>query len=274
MSVSIFALLFGLPPLPDNSKKFCTVIGIGAGIAIAGAVGAAGSIFGGLFGSSGGDDAAAAAAIASETALKLDKRARADLQPFRDVGIQAKDSLSSLLFGGGTTENFLKSSDLFQFQLEEGTEAINRNLSARGLFGSGAGVETLTDFTRGLVAEEGQRTFDRLFNLTTLGANAAARQATGTTQTGNTLASLQTQAGIAQANINAGQQARFGSSIASAGANVGGAFALNSLLQRIDRSGGGPGLDLRQNFIPGQGGLTTTGTQQFQQVSFPTFAGS
>jgi hypothetical protein len=66
------------------------------------------------------------------------------------------------------------------------------------MYNSGAGLETLAMFEKGLVAEEGARWWDKLFNTTALGSNAAARMATGTTQTGNNLAALGTQAGIAQ----------------------------------------------------------------------------
>jgi len=55
-----------------------------------------------------------------------------------------------------------------------GTRALNRQLAACGEFGFGAGLKSLVLFDKSLVAGEGNRYFDRLFNLTSLGESAAA----------------------------------------------------------------------------------------------------
>lgn len=173
-------------------------------------LGMGGSIFSGIMGASGAKKSAGAqrysADLARKTALELDEKARADIQPFRDLGVTAGKTLGSLLQGDRGLDEVLKESSLFKFQSELGTRGINRELSARGLYGSGAGLESLSRFNAQLVGEEGSRLFDRLFNVTGLGANAAAHQATNTSATGRALASNEIAAGqgIGQAYLNQG----------------------------------------------------------------------
>jgi hypothetical protein len=186
-----------------------------------------GSIFGGLFGSSAEKKRAAAIQAAgrqgaadiqaavkggvAEGNAKLDT-ARGDLSPFAGYGKQAGDSLMSLLLGGQTPAQLLKASDLFNFQSDLGSRNINRELSARGLYGSGAGLETLQRFNDQLVGEEGQRMFDRLFGVTQLGEGAAGSMADMTNRTGLTLADMIFKGGTAAANL------RYDSAVGAAGA--------------------------------------------------------
>lgn len=172
-------------------------------------VGAAGAIAGGVISAEGASKQAGAigagAALSRETALELDNRAREDMAPFRSLGITAGNQIEQIIAGNAKLDDLFKGSSLYDWQSEMGTRSINRQLKARGMYGSGAGLETLAMFEKGLVAEEGGKWWDRLFNTTALGSNAAAKMATGTTATGNNLASLATQAGIAQGGAVANQ---------------------------------------------------------------------
>lgn len=181
------------------------------------AAGVGGSVFGGMMGSSAekkrainlynagqrgiqyigeGSDRALA-----EGNAKLNM-ARGDLSPFRDMGQEAGTTLADLLMGRRSAAGMLKASDLFNFQSDLGTRNINRELAARGMYGSGAGLETLARFNNQLVGEEGQRLVDRLFSLTGLGANAAGNMAGITNQTGNNLADMLYRTGIDKANMH------------------------------------------------------------------------
>jgi hypothetical protein len=60
-------------------------------------------------------------------------------------------------------------------------------------------------FDKSLVADEGERYFNKLFETTKLGANAAAQQAQGNSNAANTIAQSTTQAGIAQGGAIANQ---------------------------------------------------------------------
>src|SRR5438270_7907392 len=100
------------------------------------ALGAGGSIFSGLMGSSGASKSAAAiryaADKASSTALELNSRARADLNPFRKLGVQSGKMLSDLFSGKTNLDDLFKSSSLYQFESEQGTRTLNRQLASRG----------------------------------------------------------------------------------------------------------------------------------------------
>lgn len=179
------------------------------------ALGMGGSIFGGLFGASAarkqaermrqaGDQSIGmintSVTQANEKAAAFNETARGDLAPFRQFGVDAGNTLTSLLFGGGDVTNTLKASPLFNFQSELGSRNINRELAARGLYGSGAGLETLARFNDQLVGEEGQRLTDRLFGLTQLGQGAATNMASITSNTGNSMADRIFSGGVTAAN--------------------------------------------------------------------------
>lgn len=184
-------------------KSFCC-IEPGTAIALSGALGAGGSIFSSIFGASASRQQAEAirysADVASRTALEMDNRARADVAPFRQQGIDAGTQVMRLLTGSSDDViNQVHESPIFQFQSELGMRNINRELSARGLFGSGAGLEILQRFNNQLVGEEADRLFSRLFQVNAMGANAASHMATNTSETGRAVAGIQAQSGIAAA---------------------------------------------------------------------------
>lgn len=218
-----------------------------AGVAGAGAIS---SIAGGVLGASGASKAAAqqgrAAEIARATALELDNRARADMAPFRDLGITAGNQLEQIIAGNANLDDLFKGSSLYDWQSEMGTRNINRQLKARGQYNSGAGLETLAMFEKGLVAEEGAKWWDKLFNTTALGSNAAARMATGTSQTGNNLASLATQTGMAQGQAIQNQYNALAGGVQGV-AGAAGQYAQYKMYQPfLDKlSGGGSGTPTR-----------------------------
>lgn len=181
-----------------------------------GGAAAAGSIFSGIMGASGASKQAgaitAAAQIASSTALELNNRARADLAPFREMGLSAGGTLTGLLLGGDVSA-VTKASPLFQFQSEIGMRNINRELAARGLFNSGAGLETLQRFNNQLVGEEADRLYGRLQNMTNMGQSAAAGMAASSQQTGSNISQIQANAGIAQGGAIANQYNAIGGAI-------------------------------------------------------------
>lgn len=160
-------------------KQYCTILpavlmGGGALASIGG------SIFGGIMGNKGAKKQA-------ETTAKWTNSALNDLsnawsataettQPFRRLGEDSADVLGNLLMGGDV-RGALQASPLYQFQQEQGSRALNRELASRGLHGSGAGIETLARFNAQLQGEEGERLFSRLFGATQLGANMANAQA-------------------------------------------------------------------------------------------------
>ncbi len=214
------------------------MIDMGLAMFGSGVLGAGGSILGGIFGSSAASKQAAE--TASRTALELDNRARADMAPFRQLGIQAGPTLMGLLDGSTDVSQYLQASPMFQFQTELGERNINRQLAARGQYNSGAGLETLAMFNKGLVAEEGQRIYDRLFGVTQLGANAASATAQLTNRTGMTLANLAMESGNALGQAYAQRSNALGGGLVGAFATAGQGLAsypgAQSLMDYLERS--------------------------------------
>lgn len=174
-------------------------------------VGAGGSILSSLLGASGASKSAAAiryaADQASKTALELNARSRADLKPFRDLGVQSGQMLSDIYSGKANLYQLFKSSSLYQFESDYGTRPLNRQLNARGQYNSGARLESLALFDKSLVAEQGSDYFNKLFGTAQLGEAAAAQTASNATATGNTVAGIQANAGV---GIGQAYQSQYG----------------------------------------------------------------
>lgn len=120
--------------------------------------------------------------------------AREDLRPFSEFGSGLIPQLESRLSDPTTIED-ITSDPLFDALFGESTRAITANKAARGKLGSGETLKDLTTASLGIGSNiHNQRTRD-LFNAIALGQNAAARQATGTLQTGARVGDLQTQIG-------------------------------------------------------------------------------
>lgn len=162
------------------------------------------SIFSGIMGKSAAKKQAEAIRSAQQKAEKYNDKAAGELRSFRERGDTAGGLLADLLTGKVDPDSVIKASSLFKFQQQEGSTAINRELKARGLYGSGAGLESLRKFENQLVGEEGQRHYDRLFQLSEQGRVAATTIAGNDIATGNTVANLEAQRGGALA---AGDQA-------------------------------------------------------------------
>lgn len=211
------------------------------------------SVLSGLFGASAAGKQADAirysADRGAEVVEKMNDQARADLKPFRDMGVDAGKQLMRMLLGGGEEMNAVTTaSPLFKFQSELGMRNINRDLAAKGLFGSGAGLETLARFNNQLVGEEADRLFGRLFNVTSLGENAAAKTASGNIATGQSIAGIEQGAGQGIAGAIGNQYRAISSSIGSGVDAIRGGVndfvgyqMYQPLLQRLAGGGGGGG---------------------------------
>ena len=207
-------------------------------------LGMGGSIFGGIMGKKGADAQARQAATwtnsalnsinsawgaTNETTLPFRTMGEASMQrlleapvggnqsftqPYADLGNSSAKTLQALLMGGNVGQA-LQNSPMFQWQQEQGSRDINRELSARGMYGSGAGLEALSRFNAQLQAEEGDRLFNRLFGATQLGFDAAQ------VRVNQEQAGLGRLLGIGQIGANmAGQQAQHYQNIAIAQGNA------------------------------------------------------
>ena len=191
---------------------------MGAGMA----AGIGGSVFSGIMGKQAAKRQAEALRRSTEEAKQYHREyrdlAQGWLKPFQATGQKANQSLSDILSGKINLDDMVQTSSLFKFQQQEGSRNINRQLRARGLYGSGAGLETLAKFETQLLGEEGERTMGRLFRLSDSGQQAAGTLANIDQATGRSLADLTMGGGSAAANaVYQGDM-----SIANLGREIGG----------------------------------------------------
>jgi hypothetical protein len=136
--------------------------------------------------------------------------ARSDLQPFREAGAGEIDNLMDLIRDPNKQREFIENNPFFSALAEKSKTDILNNQSAKGKVGSGGTPEALQNSYLLLGNDLLQQSIGNRFNIATMGANAAAGQATATQQTaanvgnayqnaGNAISDLATQAGNAKA---------------------------------------------------------------------------
>lgn len=130
---------------------------------------------------------------------RADLRARQDLQPFRDAGANALGDLNSLLLNPEAQNDFVANNPFFKSLADDSQRRIFGNAASRGKLGSGGTASALQDRLLQLGTGLVDNQTNKLFNLSSLGSNAAARQATNTLGTANGVSNLFTQQGNALA---------------------------------------------------------------------------
>jgi len=161
---------------------------------VAVAVGGA-SLLGGIFGGRSAKKAAQAQAQAAQQAAQLQykqyQQTRNDLAPWMQQGQVSLGQLGQLTAPGGELlqpfglEQF-QESPAYQFNLEQGLDAINKATRARGTNYAPATLQDLGKFSQGLASNEflnaynmynqdQSNVYNRLFGLSQSGQNAAAQ---------------------------------------------------------------------------------------------------
>ncbi len=184
---------------------------------IVGAVAAiAGPVIGGAVSSSGARSAANSQARSTDAAIRDQQQARAevrqDLAPFRQLGVDTVGTLSEFVANGPNVD----------FERSEGFRDIQNSAAAGGKLQSGGTLRALTEFNSGLNARNRSQRFNELFNLTTLGANAAAGQSTATQNFANNISDLRVGRGDAIAAGRVGQANAIGGAISDLSRVIGG----------------------------------------------------
>lgn len=203
-------------------KSYCC-IDPGTGTAIIGAsvIGAGGSIFSGLMGGSASKAQANAIRYAAELedrrAREFERQYRADAAPYRSLGETGSNLYQQMLTGGPEATAKIQASPLYQWQLEMGQRALDRQLSQRGLFNSGAGLELNRQFQAQLLGEETSRQMGYIKDATVIGESAVAR--TGANVAAVQGANMGAQADLARSLGSAIQQQ--GISYGNIGMNIG-----------------------------------------------------
>lgn len=234
-------------------------------------IGAAGSLFGGLFGANASGKASKeyidALKQAQGSLQGSEDKALGNLNPYLDAGKSATGTLSDMLStpGKGLLENWTNTFQAptaeqaaqtpgYQFQLKAGQDAIQNSAAAKGGLLSGGTLADLNKYSQGLASENYQNTFsnalsqyqnayqsflnnqnntyNRLAGMSGQGLNAASTAGNIVTGVGGDIASLYAQQGAAQA------QGTIGSANSLVGMIPGLSGNLSDML-RILKPGGG-----------------------------------
>jgi hypothetical protein len=201
-----------------------------AAAVIGGAViGAAGSAYAGSKAAGAQRDAAQ---TASNTQLQMYGQTRTDQAPWRQAGGSAVGALASyygLPGANGQTPDptqtaandtkLIQSLPGYQFNFQQGNQAVQRDLAAKGLLDSGAAGKALTQYGQGYAMNASNQYIGGLQSLAGLGQTSAAQTGQIGAYTGAQVGSNQIYAGNAQASgyanqanaINSGLQGLVGS---------------------------------------------------------------
>ena len=95
------------------------------------------------------------------------QRAKAQMQPYSQAGQQALQNLQQ------PNMEALQNDPAYQFQLQQGREALERSLAAQGMGQSGAAMKQAQEYGQGLANQQYGQFFDRNFALANQGQQAA-----------------------------------------------------------------------------------------------------
>jgi len=93
-----------------------------------------------------------------------------DIDQFSLANALARQQSINALQGGYQ----MQESPMYSWQQEQGERALNRQAAAKGLSGSRASLNALSDFNRGLGAQESDKQYGRLLDMTNIGRGMAA----------------------------------------------------------------------------------------------------
>ena len=97
------------------------------------------------------------------------KQSREDFMPFYNVGKEAIPTYQKML--NGTYD--MKESPAAQYQLTQGTKAMNRALASRGLSGSGNAANRITELNQSVAASDWKDQYSRILDALKLGTGAS-----------------------------------------------------------------------------------------------------
>lgn len=239
-------------------------------------IGAAGSLFGGLFGANASGEASKeyidALKQAQGSLQDSQKQALGNLDPYLTAGKSATGTLSDMLStpGKGLLQNWTNTFQAptaeeaaktpgYQFQLKAGQDAIQNSAAAKGGLLSGGTLADLNNYSQGIASENYQNTFsnalsqyqnayqsflnnqnntyNRLAGMSGQGLNASSTAGNIITGIGGDIASLYGQEGAAKAQGTIGQA----NSLGSIFPGISSSFMNYGLLKNMNGGGGGGG---------------------------------
>jgi len=132
-----------------------------------------GEIGSALLGGDASKDAAEEAANAIRYAADVQKQIYQDQVSRYESVLSAGYKLIGRLRQDAEGGYDMKQSPAAQYELQQGTKAMNRQLAARGLLGGGTAANRLTELSQGVAARDWQNAYSRLVDSLKLGTGAA-----------------------------------------------------------------------------------------------------
>ena len=202
------------------------------------------TVVGGVIQSDAAGDVADSQIAANRTAIDEQRAAREQmvelLAPFRELGVDSMEELRELLFN--PTAGLDEINPIVSILRDQGFEAIQESAAAGGRLGAGGTLKDLTQFnsdlTTTVIPQLQNQRFNQLFNVVSMGQNAAAGQGTGILNTANNISGFQTDIGrargdeaINQSNIRTNALGNFSGLVGQKSASESGG---NSLSGQVD----------------------------------------
>lgn len=113
-----------------------------------------------------------AASQGASRAADLSERAYRDTKPYRRLGTGAVERLSDVYLTG---EEDFRASPGYDFRRSEMQKAVDRAMSARGMYGSGARGKALARYADDLATDEYNQEFNRLAALAGVGQTGVSQ---------------------------------------------------------------------------------------------------
>jgi len=135
-----------------------------------------GEIWGGLTGGTQANATTQAANTAANAQLQALGMVQKTEAPYVQAGQQALGQYQSLLNGGAANFDVSKLPG-YQFQMQQGTDAIQNSAAARGQGLSGNTLQGLQQYGQGLASTQFQQYMSQLAGLANMGQSAASGQA-------------------------------------------------------------------------------------------------
>lgn len=192
------------------------------GAAIAGGAALIGSAMSANASKNAAKTQADAAAQANAQQMQMYDQNVQRLQPWTQQGQVSLGNLGNLLGNNGANQASLyQQSPGYQFQMDQGTQAILNNASALGGINSGATLKSLASFGQGLANQDFNQWLGNTYNMNMgvagMGANSAGMTAGLGANTANTMGQNTLGAGNARAAGQVGAANAYGGALGSLG---------------------------------------------------------
>lgn len=154
---------------------------------------AAAAVVGAVAQDQAADKAADASQNATNASIGEQRAARnqyqSNIAPFMQAGTGALQTIGNL--NAGDFSAFQHAPD-YQFRLDQGFQALNRDAAARGRLNAGGTDADRIAYGQGMASQAFDNFYNKQFNLAAMGQNAIAQQGTASQNTANNIGNLLT----------------------------------------------------------------------------------